>query len=58
MTIFIDKLVEAIRKKRSHVIVGLDPDLNRLPGVFSHNVKSLKDISQAIYEFNTARKKI
>ena len=28
---FADRLLEAIERKRSHVVVGLDPDLDSLP---------------------------
>ena len=50
---FIDNLIEKIKSKKSHVVVGLDPDYNKLPSYLLKNAKSLEDISNSIFEFNS-----
>lgn len=53
MSIFIDRFIEKIKEKKSHVVVGLDPDHNNLPSQFKKSsFDSLADISEAIFEFN------
>jgi len=49
---FIDRLIEQIKRKRSHIVVGLDPDYNRFPEVLKSSDRSLKEVSKAIEEFN------
>jgi orotidine-5'-phosphate decarboxylase len=50
---FADNLIEAIKKKKSHVVVGLDPDYDKLPQSLKkvYGV-SLKSVGAAITEFN------
>lgn len=50
---FIDNLIKKIIQKRSHIVVGLDPDYNNLPNYLKKNTqKKLKDICEVIIEFN------
>ena len=50
---FIDNLIEKIKEKKSHVVVGLDPDYGNLPKHLKKNTaNNLTDISEAIFEFN------
>lgn len=54
MDIFIDNLIKKIQGKKSHVVVGLDPDYNNLPRQLKKNTtNSLADICEAIFEFNS-----
>lgn len=49
---FIDKLIEKIKQKKSHIVVGLDPDYDKFPIHIRKKVQSLDDFENAIYEFN------
>ncbi len=50
---FIDNLIDKIKEKKSHVVVGLDPDLNHVPWHLIKSISSLTDICEAIFEFNS-----
>jgi len=52
MITFIDNLIDKIKLKKSHVVVGLDPDFNNLPTYLKNNAYSLVEIGEAIFEFN------
>jgi orotidine-5'-phosphate decarboxylase len=50
---FADSLIKEIKKKKSHVVVGLDPDYDKLPQcLIKASVASMKGIGAAITEFN------
>ncbi|MDQ7786735.1 MAG: orotidine-5'-phosphate decarboxylase [Thermodesulfovibrionales bacterium] len=50
---FADKLIKEIKKKKSHVIVGLDPDYDKLPqSLRKAYAVSIKGVGAAISEFN------
>ncbi len=52
---FADRLVEAIKAKKSRVVVGLDPRLESLPEDFKHGVaKDIERAGKAILDFNAA----
>jgi len=49
----IDLLIEAIKEKKSHVVVGLDPKLEEMPKEFMAKAKEKKlSLSEVIYSFN------
>jgi orotidine-5'-phosphate decarboxylase len=51
--LFSDRLVQQIKNKRSHVIVGLDPNYSDLPKcVRKGSVTTLRKVGKAISEFN------
>ncbi len=52
MITFIDNLINKIKFKKSHAVVGLDPDFNNFPAYFKNNAYSLTEIGEAILEFN------
>lgn len=55
MTNFADRLAEAIRKKNSRVVVGLDPRIESLPPDFQKGVKDdVERASRAVLDFNAA----
>lgn len=50
---FIDRLIELVTKKQSHIVVGLDPVFESLPATIRKAANNnLRDISKAIVEFN------
>lgn len=54
---FIVSLIEDVLRKRSHICVGLDPDLNRIPAAIKEKALNQygynrRGIAQAILEFN------
>jgi orotidine-5'-phosphate decarboxylase len=50
---FADRLIEKIQLKKSHVVVGLDPDYDNLPTCMKKETdRTLKAISKVIEEFN------
>jgi orotidine-5'-phosphate decarboxylase len=54
MGIFIDRLIEKIKEKKSHVVVGLDPDYESIPAHLKKGPPdSLAGISDTIFEFNS-----
>ncbi|MBI4679868.1 MAG: orotidine-5'-phosphate decarboxylase [Nitrospirae bacterium] len=54
MKLFIDRLIDQINIKKSHVIVGLDPVYDNFPqSIRKESVISLKEIGNAIIKFNT-----
>ncbi len=54
MGAFIDNFIEKIKEKKSHVVVGLDPDYDNIPEHLKKNeTYSLADISEVIFEFNS-----
>jgi orotidine-5'-phosphate decarboxylase len=63
MNNFADRLIEAIRKKKSCVIVGLDPRLDLIPKAFAEKYTGTdaddnKSISRILLQFNKAVIKI
>ena len=53
----IDKLIEQIKNKNSHVCVGLDPQLKFIPeeikdGVFAEYGPTLEAVAECFYRFN------
>ena len=53
MKLFPDRLVETIKSKKSRVVVGLDPRLDRLPEPFLSAAKSdVEAAGRALLEFN------
>ena len=54
MNPFIDRLIEQIGLKRSHVVVGLDPVYESLPQTIKKDTyEGLNGVSSAIVEFNS-----
>lgn len=52
---FADRLVDAIKAKKSRVVVGLDPRLESLPEEFRHGTaKDIERAGRAILDFNAA----
>jgi orotidine-5'-phosphate decarboxylase len=52
---FADRLVDAIRQKKSRVVVGLDPRLESLPEDFKHGTaKDIERAGKAVLDFNAA----
>lgn len=52
---FADRLVQAIRRKNSRVVVGLDPRLESLPEEFRRGAhRDIEKLGKAILEFNAA----
>lgn len=54
---FIDRLIEEIKNKKSPIVVGLDPRFEQIPqriknACFSEHGKTLKAVAEAILEFN------
>ncbi|MFQ5454865.1 MAG: orotidine-5'-phosphate decarboxylase [Nitrospirota bacterium] len=49
---FIDRLIDKIKEKKSHVVVGLDPDYDNLPKPLKDIANNLAGIGEAIFEFN------
>lgn len=54
---FIDRLIEEIQNKKSSIVVGLDPRLDRIPrriknSCFAEHGKTLKAVGEAILNFN------
>lgn len=50
---FADRLVDAIRQKKSRVVVGLDPRLESLPEEFKHGTaKDIERAGKAVLDFN------
>jgi orotidine-5'-phosphate decarboxylase len=47
---FADRLVEAIRRKESRVVVGLDPRLEWLPPAFPKTAEGVRDFNAAIID--------
>ncbi|MFW6281515.1 MAG: orotidine-5'-phosphate decarboxylase [bacterium] len=58
MKLFIDKLIDRVKEKKSHVCVGLDPHLNLLPDFlfkkYSQRKIDNQVIGEVILEFNKA----
>lgn len=55
MKSFVARLIEAIREKKSHVVVGLDPVYEHLPSKVKQNKSvTLSGAAEAITHFNTA----
>lgn len=50
--IFVDKLIDQIKAKKSHLVVGLDPVYNYLPPIYKWKHKSIKSICNSILDFN------
>ncbi|MBI5676844.1 MAG: orotidine-5'-phosphate decarboxylase [Nitrospirae bacterium] len=51
--LFSDRLIEQVLRKKSHVVVGLDPVYEKLPSILKRGAgDSLKDICRAIFDFN------
>lgn len=49
----IDKLIESIKEKRSHIVVGLDPKIEEMPKEYVEKmIEEGKSISEIIYNFN------
>lgn len=52
---FADRLIDAIKAKKSRVCVGLDPRLEALPEEFKHGVaKDIERAGRAVLDFNAA----
>ncbi|HEC91440.1 MAG TPA: orotidine-5'-phosphate decarboxylase [Candidatus Atribacteria bacterium] len=56
---FTDRLVKEIKAKKSHVVVGLDPDYGKIPSYLKDkNIQkygyNLKSIAKTIFDFNRA----
>jgi len=52
---FADRLVDAIKAKKSRVVVGLDPRLESLPEEFKHGAaKDIERAGRALLDFNAA----
>lgn len=52
-TSFADKLINKVKEKKSHVVVGLDPDHENFPQTIKKMAsRSIEDIGSAIIEFN------
>jgi orotidine-5'-phosphate decarboxylase len=52
---FSDRLVDAIREKKSRVVVGLDPRLESLPEEFGHGTaRDIERAAKAVVDFNGA----
>jgi orotidine-5'-phosphate decarboxylase len=51
---FADRLIERIEATRSHLVVGLDPDLRELPGELLDGVADLAGAARAVEAFATA----
>jgi len=50
---FADRLIETVERKRSCVVVGLDPQLDSLPSELREKARrSTADAADAILEFN------
>ncbi len=54
---FIDRLVKAVRNKKSNVVVGLDPRIELIPAIVKHQCyqdygKTLRGVAEAIVAFN------
>lgn len=54
MKSFIDNLIEKIQEKKSHVVVGLDPDYELMPKYIVNKTKMLDDVTETIFEFNSS----
>lgn len=57
VTNFADRLIASVRQKRSHVVVGLDPVLSKLPGFILNDAagrygKTARGAGAALYAFN------
>ncbi|MBV8879088.1 MAG: orotidine-5'-phosphate decarboxylase [Planctomycetaceae bacterium] len=52
---FADRLIDAVKAKKSRVCVGLDPRLESLPGDFQHGIaKDIERAGKAVLDFNAA----
>jgi orotidine-5'-phosphate decarboxylase len=52
---FADRLIDAIKAKKSRVVVGLDPRLESFPDDFKHGVaKDIERAGKAVLDFNAA----
>jgi len=52
-SLFVDRLINHVTKKKSHVVVGFDPVYDYFPTSIKKEMdRNLKDISKAIIEFN------
>jgi orotidine-5'-phosphate decarboxylase len=52
---FADRLIDAIKAKKSRVVVGLDPRLESLPEEFRHGTaKDIERAGRAVLDFNAA----
>lgn len=54
MGVFIDNLIGKIKEKQSHIVVGLDPDYDKIPTHLKKNATDdLAGISEVIFAFNS-----
>jgi orotidine-5'-phosphate decarboxylase len=51
---FADRLIERVEATRSHLVVGLDPDLRELPAELLDGVEELASAARAVEAFATA----
>lgn len=54
---FVNRLIQEIKEKKSPIVVGLDPRINLIPGTvknkyFERHGKTFKAVAEAILEFN------
>lgn len=52
MKMFIDNLIEKVKSKKSHAIVGLDPTIESMPKFLIDMIKEPSDVSESIFQFN------
>lgn len=50
--LFVDKLIKEITKKKSHVVIGLDPIFEYFPKEIRSDTSSLQEIGERIFLFN------
>lgn len=48
----IDRIIDNVKEKKSHVIVGLDPNLELIPNYLKNKIENIEDVGKVIFEFN------
>ena len=52
--IFVDRLIKEIQKKKSHIVIGLDPAFELFPPQLQRNANTIAQVGKKIFMFNKA----